>query len=140
MRGADLCQLCEDAILETRYFLLQHQLYSLAMVVFNLTGTASMTKSTSASSSIVVEALSRDRVDSASSLVIRCFAISFSNNFSVQRYYLHCGVDLQRHTCELGGFIQRSLRSVDQDHRHLCSLRCDQSNTQALDHSEFIAF
>ena len=74
------------------------------MSVFNfgISGTASITKSVSERSSILVVGKSRERAESASDLEIRCLETSFSNNFSAAQVSISqsqqgnwCQTDLQ---------------------------------------------
>ena len=55
-----------------------------------ISGTASITKSTSARESIDVVGLRRDRVLSDCSCVIRSFETSLANNLSAKRYVSSC--------------------------------------------------
>jgi len=85
MRRAYLSELRKDAILEV-WDLLQ-RLSDKFRLVFNilfLTGTASMTKSTSDKSSILVVVVILPLVVSASSLVILCLLTSLSKSLSTK--------------------------------------------------------
>lgn len=99
-----------------------------------LTGTASMTKSTSESWSMLVVVDIRSLAAVASSLDIRCLLTSFSNSLS--EYVLSslcrsCSATCSI-TCEFQALVYGSLRTVDDRHRHLRSLRGDESYAETL--------
>lgn len=87
MRRANLGELREDGVFEAGNFLYGYQLPSwvlqLDLRLCQRTGTASMTKSTSPRSSILVVVVKRCLVELACSCVMRCLPTSFSRSLSV---------------------------------------------------------
>ena len=93
-----------------------------------ISGTASITKSTSERESIDVVGLRRDRILSDCSWVIRSFVTSLARSLSGERSaLLDGGMRAAQHTCELEALVNGGLARIyksDWHARFLCSHQC----------------